>query len=273
MPRGMLACALPGALLVAPAALVLWCTRVSGALARLLPCAFALLLALTGSARALDVPPLQARVNDHAGVLSSAERGALEARLAAYERGTGHQLAVLLVPTLAGDPIEDFAIRVVEAWQLGKKGRDDGVLLLVAVQDRKVRIEVGYGLEGDLPDARAARIVREAIAPAFQQGNMALGISRGVAAITAATGGEGQALAPAEPRRRESRGISPYLLLLIVLALFLGGGRGMGGFIVGSALGGGFGRGGGFGGGGSRGSGGFRGGGGGFGGGGASGGW
>ena len=268
----MLACAPSRAMLAAPTAVVLWCTCVSRALARLLPGAFALLLALTGPARALDVPPLQGRVNDLAGVLSAAERGALEARLAAYERGTGHQLAVLLMPTLEGDPVEDFSIRVVESWQLGKKGRDDGILLLVAVQDRKVRIEVGYGLEGDLPDARAARIVREVIAPAFQQGNMALGIARGVAAITAATGGEGQALAPAEPRRREPRGLSPYLLLLIVLALFLGGGRGMGGFIVGSALGGGFGRGG-FGGGGSRGSGGFRGGGGGFGGGGASGGW
>jgi uncharacterized protein len=240
-----------------------------GALGRLLLCVFALLLA-SAPARALDVPPLQGRVNDLAGALPPAERSALEERLAGYERQTGHQLAVLIVPSLEGDPIEDFSIRVVEAWQLGKKGGDDGILLLIAVQDRKMRIEVGYGLEGDLPDARAARIVREVIAPAFAQGNMGLGISRGVAAIAGATGGEGQAL-PAEPRRREPRGISPYFLLLVVLVLFLGGGRGMGGFIIGSALGGGFGRGG-FGGG-SRGSGGFRGGGGGFGGGGASGGW
>jgi uncharacterized protein len=240
-----------------------------GAIGRLLACLFAVLL-LSGTARALDVPPLQGRVNDRAGALSPAERASLEERLAAYERQTGHQLAVLIIPSLEGDPIEDFSIRVVESWQLGKKGRDDGILLLVAVQDRQMRIEVGYGLEGDLPDARASRIVRELIAPAFAQGNIGLGISRGVSAIAASTGGEGQAL-PVRERRREPRGISPYFLLLIVLVLFLGGGRGMGGFIIGSALGGGFGRGG-FGGG-SRDGGGFRGGGGGFGGGGASGGW
>jgi uncharacterized protein len=236
-------------------------------LVRLLWCVFSVLL-LAGTARALEVPPLQGSVNDLAGVLSPDERGALEQRLAGYERQTGHQLAVLIVPSLEGDSIDDFAVRVFESWQLGKKGRDDGILLLVAVQDRKMRIEVGYGLEGDLPDARASRIIREVVAPAFQQGNLALGISRGVAAIAAATGGEGQAL----PERRPApRGVSPYFLLLIVLVLFFGGGRGMGGFIIGSALGGGFG-GGGFGGG-SRGGGGFRGGGGSSGGGGASGGW
>jgi uncharacterized protein len=228
-------------------------------------------------ARALDVPPLQGRVNDHAGVLSAADKAQLEARLEAYERKTGHQLAILIVPSLEGDPLEDFTVRVGEAWQLGRKGADDGVILFVAVNDRKIRIEAGYGLEGDLPDAMAGRIVREVIAPSFRAGDIPGGIARGVSAITAATGGEGEALPPQQRARRDnSRGISPYFLLVIVLFLFLGGGRGMGGFIVGSALGGGFGRGGfggGGGGGGSRGSGGFRGGGGGFGGGGASGGW
>jgi len=272
MTVGLLGAALPSARRSALAACAArWqAAGLGGALGRLLACVVTVLL-LSGSARALEVPPLQGRVNDRAGVLSPAERSSLEERLAAYERQTSHQLAVLIVPSLDGDPIEDFSIRVVESWQLGKKGRDDGILLLIAVQDRQMRIEVGYGLEGDLPDVTAARIVRELIAPAFTRGNMALGISRGVAAITGATGGEGQPLPAPEPRRREPRGISPYFLLLIVLVLFLGGGRGMGGFIIGSALGGGFGRGG-FGGG-SRGSGGFRGGGGGFGGGGASGGW
>ncbi len=236
----------------------------------------ALLLLVTGAARALEVPPLQGHINDLAGVLPAQVRQDLEVRLTAYEQKTGHQLAVLLVDSLDGDPVEDFTLRVVEAWKLGRKDRDDGVLLLVAVKDRKIRIEVGYGLEGDLPDALSGRIIREVMAPAFRQGELAQGIVRALEAIMAATGGEGEALPPArQQQQRRSVGISPYFLLLLVLLMFLGGGRGRGGagaFLAGSALG--FGGRGGFGGG-SRGGGGggFRGGGGGFGGGGASGGW
>jgi uncharacterized protein len=226
-----------------------------------------------GVASALDVPPLQGRVNDLANVLSPQAQRDIDARLQAYERATGHQLAVLIVPTLDGDPIEDFTIRVVEAWKLGRKGVYDGVLIFIALQEKQARIEVGYGLEGDLPDITAGRIVRDVMVPAFRGGDYALGISRGIATIAQATGGEGEYRAPPPRQRREPRGgISPYFLLVIVLFLFLGGGRGMGGFIIGSALGG-LGRGGFGGGGGSRDSGGFRGGGGGFGGGGASGGW
>jgi uncharacterized protein len=232
--------------------------------------AVAMMLLLASAARALDVPPLQGRVNDLASALSPQMRGQIDAQLQAYERATGHQMAVLLVPSLDGNPIEDYSIRVVEAWKLGKKGNDDGVLLLVAVNDRKMRIEVGYGLEGDLTDALVGRVIREVMAPAFRQGDLAFGISRAVSALAKATGGEGEPLPPpARTRRPEgSGGLSPFLLLGLVLILFLGGGRGLGGFLVGSALGGGFGRGGGFGGGGGRG-----GGGGGFGGGGASGDW
>jgi uncharacterized protein len=227
-----------------------------------------------GPAQALEVPPLQGRVNDLANLLSPRARQDIDAQLRAYEAATGHQMAVLTVPTLDGDPIEDFTIRVVEAWQLGRKGADDGILIFVALQEKQIRIEVGYGLEGDLPDISAGRIVRDVMAPAFKAGDVALGITRGISTVAQATGGEGNYKAPPPRQRREPRGgISPYFLLVIVLFLFLGGGRGMGGFIIGSALGG-LGRGGGFGGGGgSRDSGGFRGGGGGFGGGGASGGW
>jgi uncharacterized protein len=248
-----------------------WWQRSLGVLA----IALAALALSGGAARALEVPPLAGRVNDGANVLSPQMKGQIEAQLENYERSTGHQLAVLTVPSLEGDPIEDYTIRVVESWKLGKKGKDDGVLLFVAVNDHRIRIEVGYGLEGDLPDALTGRIIREIMAPAFRQNDLGFGISRAVSAISSATGGQGEALPP--PRRTRSHdggGLSPYLLLVVVLFLFLGGGRGMGGLIVGSALGGGFGRGGGFGGGGSRQSGGgFRGGGGGFGGGGASGGW
>lgn len=230
-------------------------------------------LLLAGVAGALEVPPLAGRVNDRARVLSPQMQSQLEAQLEAYERATGHQLAVLVVPSLEGDPVEDYTLRVVEAWKLGKQGKDDGVLLFIAVQDRKIRIEVGYGLEGDLPDALVSRIIRDVMVPAFRQGDLAFGITRAVSAIAAATGGQGEVLPP--PRRtrgHDGGGFSPYILLVVVALLFLGGGRGGGGFLLGAVLGG-LGRGGGFGGGGSRQSGGFRGGGGGFGGGGASGGW
>lgn len=242
----------------------------------LVPLVLALLALTSSSARALDVPPLAGRrVHDQAGVLSAHTERQLEQQLAAYEASTGHQFAVLIVPSLEGDPIEDYTLRVAEGWQLGQKGKDDGVLLFIAMNDRKIRIEVGYGLEGDLPDVFAGRIIRDVMAPAFRRNDPAAGVVRAVSAITAATGGQGEPLPP--PRRTRShdgRGLPPYVLLGLVLLLFLGGGRGMGGFILGAALGG-MGRGG-FGGGsrhGGGGGGGFSGGGGGFGGGGASGGW
>jgi uncharacterized protein len=231
---------------------------------------------------ALDVPPLTGRINDRAGLLSPAVQQELESRLTAYESKTGHQIALLTIPSLEGDSIEDFSIRVVEAWKLGAKARDDGVLLLIAVQDRKMRIEVGYGLGGDLPDVLTGRIIREVMAPAFRNGDPAQGISRALGAIMAATGGEGEPLA--QPRRasrdRGGGGLVPYLLVALVLFLFLGGGGGRRGrrfgggpMIFGAGLGGGGFRGGGFGGGRGGGGGGFGGGGGGFGGGGASGSW
>jgi uncharacterized protein len=245
----------------------------------------AAVLCLTGLALALEVPPLQGRINDIAGVLPTRVRQQLEARLAAYEQKTGHQLVVLTVPSLEGDPVEDFTMRVVEAWKLGKKDRDDGVLLLVAVEDRKLRIEVGYGLEGDLPDALAGRIIRDIMTPAFRRGELAQGITAGVESIMATTGGEGSLVLPERAERAErmpkgSGGLFLYLMLAVFLLTIFGGGRGRGGggaFLAGAMLGGLGGRGhsrGGFGGGGfGGGGGGFRGGGGGFGGGGASGSW
>jgi uncharacterized protein len=236
----------------------------------------------SSTAWALEVPPLTGHVNDRAGLLSPSARQDLEARLAAYEAKTGHQMALLTLPSLEGEFVEDFSIKVVESWKLGKKGKDDGVLMLVAMADRKLRIEVGYGLEGELTDALTGRIIREVMTPAFKQGDPSRGITRGLEALIAASGGEGKPLPP-EPRRAVRRergvGIAPYLLVFLVLMLFTGGGGrrgrrrfGAGPIIFGgSSFGGGFG---GFrGGGGGGGGGGFRGGGGGFGGGGASGGW
>jgi uncharacterized protein len=127
------------------------------------------------------VPPLKARVTDLTGTLSAAQQSALEQKLAAFEAAKGSQLAVLIVPTTQPEEIEQYSIRVVDQWKLGRKqvnGQrvDDGALLLVAKNDRKVRIEVGYGLEGVLTDATTNRIIDETIGPDFRQGNFYGGI-------------------------------------------------------------------------------------------------
>jgi uncharacterized protein len=234
------------------------------------------------SSFALSVPPLQGRINDQAALLSPAAQQQITERLLAYEKATGHQLAVLTIPTLDGDPIEDFSIRVVEAWKLGKKGKDDGVLILVVVKDRKMRIEVGYGLEGELPDAVAGRIVRDVMTPRFRTGDYAGGIAAAVDAVIVKTGGPASTSAPSDATavERPSRPLGLFgriisgLFKLVFFGLFgivflfvflinrFGGTRGGGMYF-----------GGGYGGGGSGGGGGFSGGGGGFGGGGASGSW
>ena len=136
------------------------------------------------------VPALQARVTDLTGTLDTARRQGLEQRLAALEQRKGAQVAVLIVPTTAPDTIEQFATRVFDAWKLGRKATDDGVLLIMAKNDRTLRIEVGYGLEGAIPDAMAGRIIREQIVPRLQAGDYAGGIEAGVAAIEKLVDGE-----------------------------------------------------------------------------------
>ena len=136
---------------------------------------------LIGSAQAdVEVPPLKARVTDLTNTLSPPVREALEQRLAAFESAKGTQIAVLIVPTTQPEAIEQYSIRVVEQWKLGRKGVDDGVLLLVAKDDRKMRLEVGRGLEGAVPDAVAKRITADIIAPYFKLGDFASGIAMGV---------------------------------------------------------------------------------------------
>ena len=128
----------------------------------------------------VPVPPLKSRVTDLTATLAANQVSALEKDLENFETSTGSQLAVLLVPTTQPETIEQFSIRVVEAWKLGHKGKDDGLLLLVAKNDRKVRIEVGYGLEGIIPDAVAKRIVDETITPRFKEGDFSGGLTAGV---------------------------------------------------------------------------------------------
>jgi uncharacterized protein len=185
------------------------------------------LVVLTSScfAFALDVPPLRARVNDLAGMLSPEAAQALEQRLAAFEQETGHQIAVLTIPSLEGDAIENFSIRVAEAWKIGKKGFDNGAILVIAQKEKQLRIEVGYGLEGVLPDAIASRIIREVIVPRFRDGDFSGGIVAGVSAILQVTKGEPLPdTARSAIRQRSSQGgsLTSVLMITAMLALFIG---------------------------------------------------
>jgi uncharacterized protein len=252
--------------------------------------ALGLLLSSLGWARALDVPRLTAHVNDNAALLPEADVVRFEARLQRFEAKTGHQFAVLIVPTLGGVPIEEYAVKVFEGWGLGDKKRDDGLLLVIAQQDRKMRIEVGYGLEGDIPDAIGARVIRDVLRPAFQRGDYTSGIGGALDVLIRAAGGDGeQPLAPqvshsARPHSNgQGGGIPVFVIVALLFGVFQlfarGASRGRRGGYYGPIGwgGGGFGGGGGgfggFGGGGDGGGGGFSGGGGSSGGGGASGDW
>jgi uncharacterized protein len=170
----------------------------------------------------LPLPPLEARVTDTAGVLDAPRRAALEAKLAAFEAARGAQIAVLVVPTTGDEPIESYALRVAETWRLGRGKVDDGALLVVAIEDRALRIEVGYGLEGALTDATSKRIIEETLVPAFRAGDYAGGIERGVERMLAVVAGE-PLPAPA-PRRG---GESPFALALFLAVFFASMFRGL----------------------------------------------
>ena len=129
---------------------------------------------------ALDVPPLTERVVDNANLLNASETEALTSLLESLEEATGAQVAVLTVATLAGDSLESFGIRVADTWKLGQKGEDNGAILIVALAERKIRIEVGYGLEDKLTDMKCGLIIRNVIAPYFQNGDYGEGITAGV---------------------------------------------------------------------------------------------
>ncbi|UCV09204.1 TPM domain-containing protein [Dechloromonas denitrificans] len=142
-------------------------------------------LLAVAAAEAVPIPALTARVTDLTASLSAAQAGELEARLAAFEAKKGSQVVVLVLPTTQPEPIEQFGIRLLDAWKIGRKGIDDGAILIVAKDDRRLRIEVGYGLEGVLNDATAKRIIDETITPKFKAGDLPGGIAAGVDAILA----------------------------------------------------------------------------------------
>lgn len=151
--------------------------------------ALLLALALAAPASALEVPYLGGRVNDQAGLLTPDSAAALEGKLKAYEAKTGHQVVLLTIPSLEGEVLEEFSLKVARTWALGRKGANDGILFLVAKNDRKLRIEVGHGLEASLPDALAGRIIQNEVVPRFRSSDFEGGISAGLDAIMAASQG------------------------------------------------------------------------------------
>ncbi len=150
------------------------------------------LLAGLASARAeVAVPPLKARVTDLTGTLSAAQIQDLESRLSVFERGKGSQIAVLMLPSTQPETIEEYSIRVADAWKIGRARVDDGVILVVAKNDRKLRVEVGRGLEGAIPDAMAKRVVSDVITPHFRSGDFYGGVAAGTDALMKLIEGEG----------------------------------------------------------------------------------
>jgi uncharacterized protein len=178
----------------------------------------ALLLFVAPALAQQAVPPRAARVTDLTNTLPANARASLDRKLAAFETRKGSQIAVLLVATTAPESIEQYSLRVAETWKLGRTGVDDGVLLLVAVQDRRARLEVGYGLEGAVPDALARRIIAEQLAPRFKAGDYAGGVDAGIDALIGLVDGE-----PLPEPAARAPDVEPWgaLPVLLVFAAFL----------------------------------------------------
>ena len=183
-----------------------------------------LLFAIAG--HAIEVPDLKGRVNDYAGMLSTETKSILETKLVELEKSDSTQLAILTIASLEGDAIENFSIRVAEKWKIGHKKLDNGVILLISKNDRKLRIEVGYGLEGKLTDLVSGRIIRDIIAPNFKKGNFDQGVIDGVNAITSVVRGEFSAK-DAEGKKDDNEGFfSKNIVYVIIFVLFFLGAAG-----------------------------------------------
>ncbi len=205
------------------------------------------LVVCAGSARGIDVPPLKGYVNDYANMMSQETRAQLEQELKDFERSDSTQVVILTVESIEGDVLESFSIRVAEAWKIGQKGKDNGVILLAVKKERKTRIEVGRGLEGKLTDLTAGRIVQLVINPQFKRGDFNAGFTSGIRAVIDATRGEFRA--DKVTRASSKRGIVSSFMPLIVfgavcllvlgrISRYLGGAAGLIGFpLVGLILG------------------------------------
>lgn len=192
-------------------------------MARLKIVVFGVAAALVLAAAAqLTIPPLQSRVTDLTATLSVQQKESLEASLQEFEQKKGSQLGVLMVATTAPESIEQYALRVAEQWKLGRKNVDDGALLIIAKDDRALRIEVGYGLEGALGDAVSKRIISEIITPRFKQGDFYGGIRAGVDSMLRSI--EGEALQPPKRRRPDQESsFESFLPVIFILVLVVGG--------------------------------------------------
>lgn len=176
-----------------------------------------LLLLLSQPVLALEVPPLKGRVNDYANILAPATARQLEEVLQRFEATESTQIVLLTVPSLDGASLEDFSLRVVEAWLPGQARLDNGALLLISKNDRKLRIEVGYGLEGRLTDLVSGRIIRDIITPRFREGNFDQGVIDGISAMIAAVQGEFTATTSA---RQQGGSVDPGSLFISLLVFF-----------------------------------------------------
>ena len=179
----------------------------------------AFLMLLAAAAPALEVPFLTGRVNDHPELIPEETERSIEDKLRSFEEESGAQITVLTIESLEGDVLEEFSLRVAETWGLGRKGIDDGVLLLVAKNDRKMRIEVGYGLEERLTDLQSGRILNHILRPFFRRGEFGAGIEQGVDAILGTL--RGAEVIPVEPPGGASDVSAPPMPLRIGLGLFL----------------------------------------------------
>jgi len=178
-----------------------------------------LLLFLPFAAYTLDVPRLQGYVNDYAEMISPSARSKIEEKLRAFEQSDSTQVVILTLPSIEEENIEELGIKVAEAWKIGQQGKDNGVLFIVSKQERKIRIEVGRGLEGNLTDLMAGRIIDQVIKPRFKQGDFDGGFIAGVTALIEGTRGEFKA--EQKPPQRRQKGFPPFLTIFIFLGIFI----------------------------------------------------
>jgi uncharacterized protein len=184
---------------------------------------FLLILSLSSSAHALDIPKLQGYVNDYADMMSPSAKAELENELRAFEQTDSTQIVILTIPSLEGEEIEDFGIKVGDSWKIGQAGKDNGIIFIVAKQDRKMRIEAGRGLEGKLTDLMAGRIIDLVVKPRFKRGDFDGGFIAGVSALIDATRGEFKADGNHRPQKHErSSQILTFLIFGGIILLVLG---------------------------------------------------